>query len=289
MFQAQAKRTPEAAAVVFEDHVLRYADLYQRASRLAALLSSRGAGPESIVALAVPRSAEMVVAMLAVHMAGAAYLPLDPEYPSDRISYMLADAKPACILTVAETVTGLPDSAAEILLLDDPALFEHRSVQAEQPELEVMSPVRVSAHNPAYVIYTSGSTGNPKGVVISFGALANFLCAMQERFPLEAQDRMLAVTTIAFDISVLEIFLPLIRGASVHIASRMTIQDPAALSRKLKESGATHMQATPTLWHSLVSGGPGPLPGLNVLVGGEALPVLLLQSPWKGERVRLHR
>lgn len=278
MFRAQAKRTPAATAVVFENAVLSYAELEQRASRLAILLSSRGAGPECIVALAVPRSAEMVVAMLAVHMTGAAYLPLDPEYPADRIAYMLTDAKPACILTLAEVAASLPDSADGILLLDDPALFDHSAGQAEWSALEAGIPAWVSAHNPAYVIYTSGSTGNPKGVVISFGCLANFLCAMQERFPLEAKDCLLAVTTIAFDISVLEIFLPLIRGASVHIASRMTIQDPAALSRKIKESGATHMQATPTLWHALVSGGTASLPGLNVLVGGEALPVLLLQS-----------
>lgn len=274
LFEQQAAGTPDAVAAVFEDTVLRYADLNERANRLAHLLIAHGAGPERIVALALPRSLEMVVAILAVHKAGAAYLPIDPDYPSARIAYMLEDAAPMCLITVGEIDSRLPGSGAlPKLLLDEPATMERLERQAERNPSDADRICRLSPLHPSYVIYTSGSTGRPKGVLLTFGGLANLLLCMRERFAPDGRDRLLSVTTISFDISVMEVLLPLTAGASIDIAPKETILDPQALARKIKDSGATIMQATPTLWQALAASRPGRFDGLTVITGGEALPI----------------
>ncbi|MDF2723024.1 MAG: diguanylate cyclase, partial [Paenibacillus sp.] len=276
LFEAQALRSPNGIAVVHEADAVSYAELNARANRLARFLIARGAGPQRVVAIAVPRSAEMVVSMLAVHKTGAAYLPLDIDFPADRIAYMVEDAQALMTLTTAEVAAKLPppESAAARqapIQLDDPAVQAELSGHAALNVTGQERPGVAQLTDPAYILYTSGSTGKPKGVVIPHAALTNFLLAMGEQFQLTPVDRLLAVTTISFDISILEIFTPLLSGARLIVAHKRTIQDPAALSQLIGTSGATLMQATPSLWHSLLEHVPESLRGLRVLVGGEAL------------------
>ena len=189
---------------------------------------------------------------MGVLKAGGAYLPLDPEYPPERLAYMLKDAQPACVLTSARIAERLPESVAQ-LLLDHPDTVR---ALAQQPETDPSDAERtgpLTPQNPAYVIYTSGSTGTPKGVLVTHDSLRNFLLAMQERFPLDPNDRLLAVTTIGFDIAALELFLPLLSGARLMIAPKESVQDAPALARLIKNMGTTILQATPTLWNTLLA------------------------------------
>ncbi|MGO0714668.1 non-ribosomal peptide synthetase DhbF [Bacillus subtilis] len=274
MFEKQAVLTPERIALICDDVQVNYQELNQEANRLARLLIEKGIGPEQFVALALPRSPEMVASMLGVLKTGAAYLPLDPEFPADRISYMLEDAKPSCIITTEEIAASLPDDLAIPELVLDQAVTQEiiKRYSPENPD------VSVSLDHPAYIIYTSGSTGRPKGVVVTQKSLSNFLLSMQEAFSLGEEDRLLAVTTVAFDISALELYLPLISGAQIVIAKKETIREPQALAQMIENFDINIMQATPTLWHALVTSEPEKLRGLRVLVGGEALPSGLLQA-----------
>ncbi|MCQ8195600.1 amino acid adenylation domain-containing protein, partial [Streptomyces sp. RCU064] len=256
-------------AVVAGGVSLSYRELDGRAGRLAGLLAGRGVGAECFVAVALPRSVDLVVALLAVWKAGAAYLPLDTEYPADRLAYMLQDATPALILTSAESADHLPqiggvprllmDSAAVRAAFDDPADVEEVRA-ATAPDTS------------AYVIYTSGSTGRPKGVVVPQGPLANFVVSMAGRFGLSGEDRLLAVTTVGFDIAGLELFVPLLSGAAVVVAERDVVRDPAALCGLVSAERISVMQATPSLWRAVLAEDPAVLRGVRVLVGGEALP-----------------
>jgi len=277
LFEAQAGRSPDAPALLTaEGDALGYAELNARANCLAHDLIALGAGPERIVALALPRSADMVVALLAVMKTGAAYLPLDIDYPADRIAYMLEDAKPICVITSAETGSAYrSDYDGAVVVIDEPAVAERLKRRLDSNPEEVDRRGQSAIQHPAYVIYTSGSTGKPKGVVVSHGNLTNFLLAMQDRFALTAADRWLAVTTISFDIAALEIYLPLLYGAQIALAPKSTVQDPVAMSAMIRELAPTIMQATPTLWQSLISYDAEALRGLRVLVGGEALPIAL--------------
>ncbi|MEV4944084.1 amino acid adenylation domain-containing protein, partial [Streptomyces zaomyceticus] len=212
---------------------------------------------------------ELVVSLLAVWKAGAAYLPLDTEYPADRLAYMLEDADPALVVTTSELTYELPDVDAPMLLLDDLSLSAEL---AEAAEADAPTLPGSRADNSAYVIYTSGSTGRPKGVVVPQGAFVNFLSSMGDRFGLGVEDRLLAVTTVGFDIAGLELFVPLLSGAAVVVAARDVVRDPAALCRLAVGSGATVMQATPSLWRAVLAEDPSVVERLRVLVGGEALP-----------------
>ncbi|KAA6214828.1 amino acid adenylation domain-containing protein [Streptomyces albofaciens JCM 4342] len=278
LFEAQADRTPGADAVRCGDVCLSYAALDARANRLARLLRTHGVGPESYVALALPRSVDLPVALLAVAKTGAAYLPVDPDHPADRLAHVFTDAAPVCVLTTAALAPRLPGTGAVQVVLDAPdttaalaALPDGRLTGPEQP-------VGTTPDSPAYAIYTSGSTGRPKGVVVSVGNLVNFLGAMREVFAPRPSDRLLAVTTIAFDIAGLEMYLPLICGASVHLATSEEVRDTPRLAALLTSSGATLMQATPSLWQGLADQFPEALHGLRVLVGGEALPTPLARA-----------
>ncbi|CAF1830419.1 non-ribosomal peptide synthetase DhbF [Bacillus subtilis] len=274
MFEKQAVLTPERIALMCDDIQVNYRKLNEEANRLARLLIEKGIGPEQFVALALPRSPEMVASMLGVLKTGAAYLPLDPEFPADRISYMLEDAKPSCIITTEEIAASLPDNLTVPELVLDQAVTQEiiKRYSPENPD------VSVSLDHPAYIIYTSGSTGRPKGVVVTQKSLSNFLLSMKEAFSLGEEDRLLAVTTVAFDISALELYLPLISGAQIVIARKETIREPHALAQMIENFDINIMQATPTLWHALVTSEPEKLRGLRVLVGGEALPSGLLQA-----------
>src|SRR5580692_7297912 len=270
LFAAQARRMPDAVAVIDGDAVLSYRFLAAAAARLGSYLARVGAGPESVVAVAVPRSAQMMVAVLGVFWAGAAYLPVDPGNPAERIGFMFADATPVAVVTTATTAAELPGGPRRVLL-DDPQEAARIAACSGSalPGGERITPL-VPAH-PAYVIYTSGSTGTPKGVVVTHRGVVAFLAAMARRFPVGAGDRMLAVTTVAFDIHVLELYLPLLGGASVVVASREVVHDPAALARLAGRSGATIMQATPALWQALLLGHARAVGGMRMLVGGDVL------------------
>ncbi|GAA0469940.1 hypothetical protein Ade02nite_32980 [Paractinoplanes deccanensis] len=243
LWRAQAARTPSRVAVTTPDGTpLTYTELDAAVEALAADLAARGAAPGRIVAVRLPRTADLLVALLAVQRTGAAYLPLDPSFPADRLAWMLADSAPALLVT--EDGVSTLDNAASV------------------------------SENAAYVLYTSGSTGRPKGVVVTRRNLVNFLLAMRETVPLSAEDRLLAVTTVSFDISALELYLPLLSGAAVVVAAKEAVQDPEVLAGLVASTGATVVQATPTLWRALtdVPGGTGAVTGLRVLAGGEALP-----------------
>ncbi|MEU5106527.1 MULTISPECIES: amino acid adenylation domain-containing protein [unclassified Streptomyces] len=271
-FEARVAAVPDHPALLFEGRTTSYRELDQRANRLARALVARGAGPDRLVAIALPRSPEMVVAVLAVLKSGAAYLPIDPAYPADRIVSMVEDARPVLALTDREVARAVPGlAAAPHLLLDDPsAQAEIGALPADdlRPHERRAAP---RAGHTAYVIYTSGSTGRPKGVVVPLGAFANFLAETSRLLDLGADDRLVSVTTFGFDIANLEIFVPLLSGATLVLAPPATVRDPQALAALLVESRATVMQATPTLWHALVAGHPGALREVHALTGGEAI------------------
>ncbi|MER8073186.1 amino acid adenylation domain-containing protein [Streptomyces sp. NPDC094034] len=278
LIEKQTAHTPHAPALISSGVELSYGELNARANRLARHLVACGAGPEKLVAVALPRSADLVVALLAVLKSGAGYVPLDPDYPSDRIAYVLADAEPVLVITDTETSPGLPDTDVPRVLLDDDEVVQVVATAnaSDLSDGDRLSSV-LSAH-PAYVIYTSGSTGRPKGVVVSHGALVGFLAAAGVRCGLDSSDRLLAVTTVAFDIAVLELFLPLVGGACVVVAGREEVRDPFVLGGLVRGSGVSVMQATPSLWQVLVAEVPGSVRGLRMLVGGEALPSVLAEG-----------
>ncbi|MFH7596850.1 amino acid adenylation domain-containing protein [Streptomyces racemochromogenes] len=248
-----ARTSPDAPAVLAEDETLTYAELEARAGRLAHWLTGRGVGPESLVAVRLPRSADLVVALLAVLRTGAAYVPVDPDHPQARIEYILADSRPALVLD-AETMAAARDGAV-------------RPGPAPVP--------RVRPDHTAYVIYTSGSTGNPKGVAVPRGALDNFLATLGRTVPLSPADRWLAVTTVSFDIAALELYLPLVHGAAVVLAGKDTLSDPSQVAAVLRRHRVTVVQATPAFWQVLLQYEPDAARGLRVLTGGEALPARL--------------
>ncbi|HEX2091290.1 MAG TPA: amino acid adenylation domain-containing protein [Longimicrobiaceae bacterium] len=264
LFEEQAARTPGRLAVEGSDGALTYAELDRRAAALAARLAGCGVGPEDRVGIFVERSAEMLVALLAVLKSGGAYLPLDPVYPAERIAYILEDAGAKAILTQRALVETLPAHGAEVLFLD----AEAASPGSGGGDGER---VAVSPENLAYVIYTSGSTGRPKGVELPHRAVVNFLHTMRESPGLGADDTLLAVTTLSFDIAGLEIFLPLVNGARVVVAGREAAADARLLAERLASSGATVMQATPATWRMLLASGWAGRPGLRAFCGGEAL------------------
>ncbi|MGM9924501.1 MAG: amino acid adenylation domain-containing protein [Bacillus sp. (in: firmicutes)] len=266
LFEEQVKKSPHAVAVKSGSRSLTYAELNEKAGRLSHVLMEQGLGYEKFAAIAMSRSVDMIVAMLAVWKAGGAYLPIDPDYPSNRIAYMLDDANPVCIITDEATAAEKPfQGNRQILVLNEGKLNGSYEERGKDHHLL----------HPAYMIYTSGSTGKPKGVVIENPALTNFLLSMKNRFRLGKDDQFLAVTTIAFDISALELFLPLISGAVCIIADKDTARDPALLSNLIAEERISIMQATPVHWQMLLSFNSSCVAGMQALVGGEALPIQL--------------
>ncbi|WP_236664475.1 non-ribosomal peptide synthetase [Streptomyces noursei] len=271
LFEAQASRTPDAVALICGSAELTYSQLNEHANRLAHCLTDRQIGRNDIVAISLPRSIDMIVTILGVMKTGAAYLPVDPKYPAERRDLMLGDARPAVWVTAAGSAGITVDSPGGTLRLElgSPSLVtELRTASREN----VTTPAGIDGQEPAYVIYTSGSTGRPKGVVVPHAALSNLLASMQSNVALREQDILLSVTTPSFDIAALEIFLPLVNGARLVLAAADETRDAALLADLVGKSGATVLQATPSLWQELVSSHPDVLSGLTVLVGGEALP-----------------
>jgi amino acid adenylation domain-containing protein len=266
LFEEQVERTPEEVAVVFEDRWLTYRELNERANRLARHLQGLGVGPDTLVAICIERSLEMVAGLLGILKAGGAYVPLDPSYPTERLEFMLRDSAAVLLLTQQRLRDKLQVGRPKVRLLCLDADWETtaRSL-AENPESGA------GPENLAYVIYTSGSTGQPKGVEIRHRSLANVLCSMARKPGFTRGDKLLAVTTISFDIAALELFLPLIAGGQVDVAPTSELRDGFALRRRLELSGATVMQATPATWAMLIEAGWSGNRELRALCGGEAV------------------
>nr|MDQ2816459.1 amino acid adenylation domain-containing protein [Actinomycetota bacterium] len=217
LFAVQAARTPEALAVQCGDRALSYAELDARANRMARYLVSLGAGPERLVAVAMDRTAGLVVALLAVLKSGAAYLPVDPQYPAERIGYVLGDARAVLVLCDQATAGRVPAGDIPRVVVDDEACAAAvAGLSAARLDDRERLAALVPSH-PAYVIYTSGSTGRPKGVVVEHGSVVNLLSWASAEFGAGELSRVLASTSLSFDVSVFEIFAPLISGGSIEI------------------------------------------------------------------------
>ncbi|NEQ79180.1 MAG: amino acid adenylation domain-containing protein [Moorea sp. SIO2I5] len=269
LFEKQVEQTPDAVAVIFGQESLTYAELNQQANQLAHYLQSLGVKPETLVGLCVDRSLEMMVGLLGTLKAGGAYIPIDPSYPQQRVAYMLEDAAVSILLTTESLLELIPKHQAQTVCLD-------RDLQAISLNSQENPAINVSPQNLAYVIYTSGSTGNPKGVQIQHQSLVNFLVSMNSYLKLTNLDTLNSVTTISFDIAALELYLPLIVGASVIIVSREIAMDGNRLLPQLLQSGATVMQATPATWKMLLNSGlSNHKLEIKLLSGGEALPTQL--------------
>jgi len=264
LIEEQIERTPNAVAVDFEGEQLTYRQLGDRASRLASHLQELGVERNTLVAIWVERSAEMLVGLLGILKAGGAYLPLDPMFPRERLAFMLKDAQPLILLTQRRLLTDVPEHQAQAVYLDDLS-----SGSPGKP-----APMRVQldrdAGDLAYVLYTSGSTGKPKGVQIQHRALVNFLLSMQREPGITARDSLLAITTLSFDIAALELYLPLTVGARVLIASSEVASDGQQLLALMKERKPTIMQATPATWRMLLDSGWTGTSRLKILCGGES-------------------
>ena len=268
-FLDQARRSPEAPALRFQaspaspEEVLSYRELDERSARLATVLLRHGAGPGALVGLCLERSVDLLVAWLAVQRTGAAYVPLDPAYPADRIAYMVSDSGLAFVVTRSELEPLLPEDV-ERLALDRLA----DDVARAEPDRELRGDVR----DRMYVIYTSGSTGRPKGVEVEHRSVSNFLASMARAPGFRAGETLLAVTTLSFDIAVLELALPLVTGGTVVLASRDAAGAGDQLAALIARVEPDVMQATPATWRMLLLAGWEGLGRLRVLCGGEALP-----------------
>ncbi|MET8156122.1 amino acid adenylation domain-containing protein [Sphaerisporangium sp. NPDC005289] len=258
LFAEQVRARPGAVAVTFGDRSLTFAGLEAAAGRIARRLRRAGVRRGDLVAVCLPRSDTLPAALLAVHKAGAAYLPLDPDHPAERLAMIVEDARPRLVLSDTAVPCALP---GPVLLVDDE---EQDADPAGGDEQTPPSPGEL-----AYVIYTSGSTGRPKGVEVEHGNLANLLLSMRDRLGSGPGDRWLALTSPAFDISALELYLPLVTGGTVVVAAPGAVRRPEALARLVAEQGVTYVQATPSVWRLLLPGG---ISGATALTGGEALP-----------------
>ncbi|EFQ4610297.1 amino acid adenylation domain-containing protein [Salmonella enterica] len=269
LFERNAQENPQRLALVFRQQSYTYGELNRRANRLANHLIHSGIGPDDRVALLLERTPAMLVALLGVLKAGAAYVPLDTGYPEERVEYMLRHCQPKLLLGGEDDVAPYGSTGIPCLVLDDEGhspLVSGVSDCDPEPVLVGLTP-----ENLAYIIYTSGSTGRPKGVMLPHGAVINFLYAMRDRLGFTANDGMLAVTTPSFDIAVLELYLPLITGGRIVLTSRKEMRDGAALARLVAHRDVTFMQATPSTWRMMLEAGWQGSPQLTALCGGEAL------------------
>ncbi len=265
LFEQQVAKTPDKIAVVFEDIELTYQQLNEEANQLAHHLQGLGIQPDQFVGICVERSLDMLMGMLGILKAGAAYLPMDPNYPQDRLAYMLEDTKAAVLVTHSHLVQHLPTDDVHVVQLDEEwdTITEHST---DNPQSGVQP------HHLAYIIHTSGSTGKPKGVQIPHRNVVNFLETMRQTPGLSADDTLLAITTLSFDIAVLELYLPITTGATLAIASSELAVDGPRMLNALDEYGVTVLQATPATWQMLIDAGWEGDKNLKALSGGEALP-----------------
>ncbi|GLX23069.1 hypothetical protein Slala02_63510 [Streptomyces lavendulae subsp. lavendulae] len=275
LFARQAALTPHLPAVVSAEATLTYRELDTASNRLARLLIARGAGPERITALALPRSAGLAVAVLAVLKAGGCYLPVDPEYPPERLSFMLADTAPAVVLTTRETARLLPPVEAPLLLLDGDGTPDALAALPGAQIGEEERAHRLDADHPVYVIYTSGTTGRPKGVLMTARAVVNLLLWHDAAFPSAADTRIAQFTALSFDVSVQEILSALLFGKTLVVPSDEVRRDPGRLAAWLDEERVNELFAPNLVLEALAEAALDQgrtVPSLRVLAqGGEAL------------------
>ncbi len=273
-FLAVAAAHGERTAVTAEDGTLTYAELDRRSWRVATALRAAGAGPGSFVALATDRSTAMVVGALGILKAGAAYVPVDVSYPAERVAFMLSDSGAAHSVATLAGLRGLRGVSLPNPVVIDELLTE--------PNPDAPAVDGATAEGIAYLMYTSGSTGQPKGVLVPHSAVSSFLGAMRERPGIASTDAVMCVTSMSFDISVLEVFLPLVAGARTIVAPQEVASDGARLAAFIESEGATLVQSTPSGWRLLMAAGWAGRRGLVAIAGGETLPADL--AAWMLER-----
>ncbi len=285
LFQTQVERTPDNTAVIFENTTLTYTQLNAQANQLAHALIARGVGPEQIVALALPRSPDLVIAILAVLKAGAAYLPLDPEYPAARIAFMLDDTRPMLLVTTTQIDGGLPagDLTAR-LVLDDPDTVTLLGGCADTDPTDADRTARLLPQHPVYVIYTSGSTGAPKGVVVSHAGVANLAAAQIERFGVYAHSRVLQFASPSFDASFSELCMALLSGAALVVAPAAQLLPGPPLVALANRQRLTHVTLPPSALAVLPTQDGLP-PEMTVVVAGEPCPPELVATWSTGRRM----
>lgn len=266
-FRTQVADRPDAIAIRFGNQAVSYAALDARADAIAAALHAAGLKQGDLVGICLDRSPDMVAALFAVHRIGAAYLPLDPDFPAARLDYIATDAGAAALLTERRLSHVLPGCPLKRILIDDVA-----------PAGTTRPSVAVQATDLAYVLYTSGSTGNPKGVEIGHQALINLLTSFRANPGFTSEDSLVAVTTLSFDIAALELFLPLISGGELIVAPKSVTADPRQLNELFVGAKPSVMQATPATWRALIEANWQGSPTLRILCGGEALSRDLAES-----------
>jgi nonribosomal peptide synthetase DhbF len=278
LIETTAARTPDAVAVRCDVASLTYAALDARANRLARLLVARGAAPDRVVGVAVPRSFDLVVTLLAVLKSGAAYLPLDPDYPAERLALMLDDARCACVVTTRALAASFADATP--LVLDDIATIARLDTVAATPLDDTDRHAPLTPAHAAYVIYTSGSTGRPKGVAVPHAAIVNRLDWMQAQYALTADDRVLQKTPSSFDVSVWEFFWPLREGATLVVAKPGGHRDPRYLAELVERERVTTMHFVPSMLDAFLrEATPSNTASLRqVFASGEALPPALARA-----------
>ena len=273
LIEEQVRRTPAAPAVWYDGHCLTYAELNARANQLARHLRREGVGPDRLVGICVERSVELVVGLLGISKAGGAYVPIDPDYPPERVAYMLEDAAPTVLLTQSHLRAMLPANGARVLMLD-----ADWARVASEPR-DDLEPAAVGLHSRhlAYVIYTSGSTGKPKGAMNEHRALVNRLQWMQREYGLTQDDRVLQKTPFSFDVSAWEFFWTLMTGACLVVARPRGHQDPEYLRRLIEQTGVTTLHFVPSMLQVFLEGQrPGQCACIRrVICSGEELPASL--------------
>lgn len=263
-FARQAEASPDDIAIEFNGNAYTYAEVQRQVQQLATLLRQRGVKEGQLVGVSLDRTEQLPIALLAVMSCGAGYVPLDPAYPVDRLTYMVEDSGLELIITQASQLSVASQLGASLLDLDETDSFG----VVDDSTFELSG----TPDDIAYVIYTSGSTGKPKGVQVPHRAVVNFLYSMKDSPGFTADDRLLAVTTPSFDISVLEMFLPLICGAQLFVCDQATASDGKALAEKLESADITVFQATPATWRLMLDAGWNSQSGLKAMCGGEPMP-----------------
>ncbi|WP_031013669.1 non-ribosomal peptide synthetase, partial [Streptomyces purpeochromogenes] len=265
---------PSAPALAFEGVELTYGEVAARVDAFAGHLASCGVGPEAVVAVALPRSVDLVVSLLAVLRAGGAYVPVDPDYPADRVAYMLSDSRPALLVTDSATLPGLGECGVPVVLVDG---------LADEPGTPVAAPAYPRADHPAYVIYTSGSTGRPKGVVVPHGGIASLARAQRDAFGVGPGSRVLQFAALSFDAAAWEIVMGLLSGATLVVAPAERLMPGPDLAALCAEQDVTHVTLPPTALAVLPDDA---LPaGATVVVAGEACPPELVARWSEGRRM----
>jgi amino acid adenylation domain-containing protein len=286
LFAAQAARTPDAVAVVSAEETLSYAGLDAASSRLARYLVSVGAGPEKLVAVAVPRSVQLVVTLLGVLKAGAAYLPVDPDYPAQRIEFMLADARPVAIVSPSQTLAALPGASATTLIpLDDPAIVAAVDACQDTAPRDADRAASLSLQHPAYIIYTSGSTGTPKGVVVTHRGVASLAGSQSDGLGLHSSTRVLQFASLSFDAAFWELCMSLLSGAALVMTRPDRIPPGDSLAAFVRELGVTHMTLPPAVLAALPAGDDMPRSLRTLVLAGEACPPGLVDQWSPGRRM----